>query len=376
MRYFILIFLFAIYLSAEKKVALLIGNTEYQFKPLSNPINDVRAIKKTLIEIGFKEEDIIVLENALREETIQTLFSFRKKAINSKIAFVYFSGHGIQINHQNYLFPANSTAKTSLDRLKLIELNSFIDSTSNAKYGIVLIDACRNNPLTENFQSRGYKGSITKGLGQINHSNLPQAIIGFATKAGSVADDGRGNNSPYAKALVKNLKLNIDIRRILSQVGKDVYNSTKNNPIPQKPDYIDDMLGSDGVCLTGICGGNIESTKDPPKIINLNIIGKLMYQKTPSIKKFSWSEAKKYCENLKLKGYLDWNLPTKKELSIILKHQIIKQRDTHLWTREELKGSMVWAVDIDENNWYKSETPDSWRNPSLCVRKIQKGEKK
>jgi len=220
-------------LNAGEKVALLIGNTDYKFQPLSNPINDVRAIKKTLIEIGFKEKNVMVLENTSREEIINALFSLRQKATQAEIALVYFSGHGMQVNNNNYLFPANTTATTPLDLMGLVDLNYFIDSTSSAKYGVILVDACRNNPLVNYFQYGKHKGSTAKrGLGQVNPKRK-EVIIGFATDAGNTANDGKGNNSPYAKALTRNLKLNLDIRMVLGQVGLDVAEETNSeqNPI-------------------------------------------------------------------------------------------------------------------------------------------------
>jgi uncharacterized caspase-like protein len=186
--------------NSGEKIALLIGNNQYKFSQLKNPINDVRAIKKALLKIGFGEEDIIILENASRRTMIEALSIFQQRATTSKIALVYFSGHGIQVNNTNYIFPANTTAKTDLDIEGLINLNSFIGSATKAKYGIILVDACRNNPLTKNFRNRGIKGSVKKGLGQVTlPPELERAIISFATRAGSVAEDGVGDNSPYAK---------------------------------------------------------------------------------------------------------------------------------------------------------------------------------
>jgi len=379
MRFFLLIFFFMSLLNAGEKVALLIGNTDYKFKPLSNPVNDVRAIKKTLIEIGFKKENVMVLENASRREIIDALLLFRKKVKKVEIAFLYFSGHGIQVDNQNYLFPANSTAKNYLDLENLIKLNSFINSTTPAKYEVILIDACRTNPLTKYFEETKSKGGTEtqkRGLGQVKASQSEQVIIGFATQAGSVASDGKQNNSPYAKALIKNLKLNLEIRPILGQVRREVSKATKGT---QNPIY-DDSIGLDGVCLTGVCTGessNINRTRVQEEFVepeqeNIGTIDRLMYQREPSLGRFTWKEAKRYCEKLTLKGYSNWRLPSKKELSKILKRESIKQKEIHLWTQYKGKDSLVWAVNVDEYDWYRSETPNEWKSPSLCVRKINK----
>jgi uncharacterized caspase-like protein len=308
MKYFLLLFLCIELLSSGERMALLIGNTQYKFQPLSNPINDVRAIKKTLIEIGFKKKNVITLENASRKEIIEALNALRKRATKKDISLIYFSGHGIQVNEINYMFPANTTAQTYLDIKGLIKLDNFIDSVTTSKYGIVLIDACRNNPLIRNFQKRGVRDSRTKGLAQIIFpSELDKVIIGFPTRIGELALDGHGENSPYAKSLAKNLKFNLDIRPILSEVSREVYNRTKNNIPPQIPEYKDTFLGREGVCLTGICTGEnpkIEHRKPheeifvEPELENINIIGTLMYQREPSLGRFTWYEAKRYCKNI------------------------------------------------------------------------------
>ena len=377
MKYFLLIFLCIELLTANNKVALLIGNTDYKFQPLANPINDVRAIKKTLIEIGFKKENVTVLENASRQEIVNALYALRQQANKAEIAFLYFSGHGMQIHNTNYLFPANTTAKSELDLERLIKLNSFIDSTAPAKYEIILIDACRNNPLVKYFEKMKYKGTSSshKGLAQVKASEQEQVIIGFATQAGSVASDGKENHSPYAKALIKNLKLNLEIRPILGEVRREVSKATNYT---QNPIY-DDSIGLDGVCLTGVCTGEpsklnqtrVQAQFVEPQRENIGTMGKLMYQREPSLGRFTWQEAKRYCEKLTLKGYSDWRLPSKKELSKILKRETIEQKEIHLWTLYKGKDSLVWAVDVDEDDWYRSDIPREWRNPSLCVKTIK-----
>ena len=255
MKFFLLFFLFIGSLSAER-VALLIGNTQYEFQPLSNPVHDVRAIEKKLIEIGFKTKNIKTLTNASQIEIQKALLAFKKRASKSEIALIYFSGHGIQVNNENFLFPANTTAQSELDLMGLIKLNYFIDSASSAKYSVVLIDACRNNPLVNNFQIQGKKGSTAKrGLGQVNPKRK-EVIIGFATDEGNIANDGKGNNSPYAKAFIENLTLNLDIRKVLGQVGIDVQKATNytQNPIAKS------TLGRYSVCLTGCCKNNFEES--------------------------------------------------------------------------------------------------------------------
>ena len=270
MKFFLLTFFFISFLNAGERVALLIGNTDYKFQPLSNPVNDVRAISRTLIEIGFHKKNVTVLENVSKVEIEKALYTFNQRAASAEIALIYFSGHGMQINNSNYMFPANTTATNPLDLMGLVDLNYFIQSASSAKYGIVLVDACRNNPLIQYFRNGQHKGSTAKrGLGQVSPKR-EQILIGFATDTGNTANDGIGDNSPYAKALIDNLKLNLDIRMVLGQVGIDVSELTKNGQNP----ILKSTLGRYSVCLTGKCTNDLEDEVQRLKNENKNLKSK------------------------------------------------------------------------------------------------------
>lgn len=272
MRFFLLFFLLMEFLSAGEKVALLIGNNQYQFQPLSNPLNDVKEINKTLLKIGFKSKNIIVVQNGSQKEMENAIYQFHKKANDKEIALVYFSGHGIQVENNNYLFPANTTAHKESDLTSLIQLKLLIDSTSSAKYGVILVDACRTNPLVKSFKyeyksdKKELNSKGKKGLGQVNtQQNKGEFIIGFATSAGNTADDGLNNTSPYVEALRKNLQLDLEIRKVLGKVGKEV-----SKKYPHQNPIVRSTLGNSDVCLTGNCGKNSKKT-----IIQGNINGGL-----------------------------------------------------------------------------------------------------
>jgi len=227
----LLILLLTLNLLQAKKIALLIGNSDYSFQPLSNPLHDVDGIYNTLKEIGFDISKKDVLKNASQSQMQKALANFSQRAKSAEIALVYFSGHGMQVNNRNYMFPARTTATKPVDLFGLVDLDYFIQSASSAKYGIILVDACRNNPLVKYFQNGKHKGSVAKkGLGQVTPT-VGQVVIGFATSAGDTADDGNGRMSPYASALANRLKENDDVRNVLGKVAKDVTSKYKQNPI-------------------------------------------------------------------------------------------------------------------------------------------------
>lgn len=393
--YLILILILSINLYSQSKVALLIGNSEYE-KPLKNPINDIEAIKRTLLSIGFKKGDIEMLKNASKERIEKTLFRFNQKVSKSDISFIYFSGHGMQNDNKNYLFPANTKVTRRLDLRGLVELDFLIQSASGAKYGIVLIDACRNNPLIDSFQKSLYRGEfIKKGLGQIKPPKRAELIIGFATEVDNFASDGNGRNSPYVEALVKNLKLNLDIRNVLGQVGLDVSTATGNQQNP----ILKSTLGRNSVCLTGDCNNQvhqesqkIESETVQPKEEDfyseeIGIESDLIFQKKKSIKKYSWDSAIKYCRNLS--SNQQWRLPTREELKRLSKSDIYTfdtERNWKKWLKQNnkresfFKDSIFWSATSYSYNksgaWFVdfSKYYEDWRGKDskffvMCVKK-------
>jgi hypothetical protein len=323
MRFIILLLIALNLLNAGDKIALLIGNSDYSFQPLDNPLNDVDGIYKTLIEIGFKKSNIKVLKNASKIKMETELANFSQRATSAEIALVYFSGHGMQVNNTNYMFPARTTATKPIHLRTLVDLDYFIESASAAKYGIILVDACRNNPLVKYFQNGKHKGSSAKkGLGQVT-PKVGQVVIGFATSAGDTADDGNGNMSPYARALSVRLKEpNKDITKVLGLVALDVSAKYEQNPI------IRTNLAYD-VCLSGGCTKEKSHIKEffqnEPKVKKdsdeIILIHGLEYQ-NERFNSFLWSnnrqykmleDAEKYCKDLDLDGK-GWRLPTHLEL--------------------------------------------------------------
>ena len=88
----------------KNRVALVIGNANYKFAPLNNPVNDARDMAKSLRSVGF---DVIKKENASWEDMDKAITAFQKKLGKGVVGLFYFSGHGIQIDDQNYLIPVD-----------------------------------------------------------------------------------------------------------------------------------------------------------------------------------------------------------------------------------------------------------------------------
>ena len=185
-----------------ERLALVIGNGSYHVGALDNPVQDARLIARTLRKYGFKVD---VVEDADRNEFLIALDRFEKKLETAKpgtAALFYYSGHGVQWAGRNFLIPVDIENRKFREidyETKTISADRVLAAMGHAGEGvkIILLDACRNSPF------RSYTKSGTKGLGLARIDAPDGTIIGYATKAGAVAVDGDGANSPYVQGLVR-----------------------------------------------------------------------------------------------------------------------------------------------------------------------------
>lgn len=190
--------------SQDTKVALLIGNSAYEHAAhLPNPGNDARDLAQALTRIGFDTE--VVLDADFRQMRV-ALRDFSDRARGADVALVYFAGHGIEIDNTNYLIPVNAELRTDAD----VEFESLrLDTVTRALSGsqglkIVLVDACRVNPFVAEMQRTSATRSIGRGLRRFDPSS--GVLVGYAARAGTLALDGTGRNSPYAEALLEHIE--------------------------------------------------------------------------------------------------------------------------------------------------------------------------
>ena len=171
--------------SFAAKEALLIANAEYtHFGKLPNPIPDARKLADSLRQIGFQ---VALVENADREQMLDALGSFEERLKASRgIAFFHYGGHGMQVNGRNYLIPANADIpdekRVATRAVELDEVMTALDASGSAA-NIVVLDACRDNPLPATTRS------ATRGLSVVQ-AKPKNSIIIYAAEAGSKAQDG------------------------------------------------------------------------------------------------------------------------------------------------------------------------------------------
>lgn len=221
---------------AATRVALLIGNANYQNETkLANPVNDAVLLAKTFKDLNF--DHVIVVKNANRIQLNTALAQFKKLTKEADVAVIYYSGHGMMnSSKQNFVLPTDmpklaSNANADLD-LELennaISAEKIVDVLFGSKIKVLILDACREGP-TAKFKSPN------KGLSRMSQAETKGMLIAYATEEGKVAEDGAGKNSTYASSLAKYFaQKNLSILVALDNVAKDVEMATKSQQIPTR----------------------------------------------------------------------------------------------------------------------------------------------
>ena len=232
---------------AEKRVALVVGNGAYQHAaPLPNPTRDATAIAQMFQTAGF---DTVLLRNDVGNlDFKRALRDFFAVARGADIAVVFFAGHGIQIADQNYLIPVDAKLAQDYDATdEAISLDRIIEALEPAaRLRLVVLDACRDNPFLVKMQRRGATRQIaSRGLSKVEPI-LNNTLIAYAAKAGSTAEDGAGEHSPFTMALIKHVaEPGLDIRLALGRVRDEVLRNTRNDQEP----FVYGSLGGGSVSL-------------------------------------------------------------------------------------------------------------------------------
>ena len=233
---------------AEKRVALMIGNSNYQnVSRLANPSNDAPMLADTFKKANF---DVVTLRNDLSAiEMRRMLREFADRTRDADIAVVYYAGHGIEVDGINYLIPVDAMLERDTDVYdEAFPLDRVLIAVEPAKQlRLIIVDACRDNPFAKTMKRTIAMRAIGQGLAKVEPTN-PNTMIAFAAKAGFTAYDGdKGQkNSPFAVALAAHLTTpGLDLRKAFGFVRDDVLKATKNKQEP----FIYGSLGGEDVAL-------------------------------------------------------------------------------------------------------------------------------
>jgi len=370
-----------------ERVALVIGNDSYEEFKLSNAVDDSRAMRDFLISKKFK---VIYAENAdertMRSKQEEFLSSLSQKSI----AFVYYSGHGVQEKSKkyngevtNYLIPVDNKKLKSVTDLdyNTLSLNKLLTVLDEKNHGLnmVLIDACRSG------LGRSFSRSGSSTLANVSAKGI---FIAYATSSGTTASD----NGRFRKSFIENANQPLKLNDIFENVKMDL------NDMSQRPSIHDDTVGTfyftekskndsaniverivyrDREVLT-------QNTSKPISRKGITIVNGLEYQNQDFEEEITWHDAKDYCKGLDLHGKA-WRMPNLHELhQVLLKYKTSNSDERSHYIRREFvenmpKNSWFWSTIKHDKDFsgvwgvnFKTGKDDwtTYRNNSyvMCVR--------
>jgi formylglycine-generating enzyme required for sulfatase activity len=245
---------------SERRIALVIGNSNYSESPLLNPANDARDMAQTLRGLGF---EVIHGENLSQNDMKRNMRAFGDKIRNGGVGLFYYAGHGIQISGRNYLIPIGAAISNEEEvEYESVDVGLVLAQMENARnrLNIVILDACRNNPFARSFRS------TQKGLASIDAPG--GTIIAYATAPGSVASDGTGRNGLYTQELLKHIQMSeLNIEQVFKQVRIAVRSKTQGKQIPWESSSLEgDFYFSASVPKPDAIKSNTSPAFDPASI--------------------------------------------------------------------------------------------------------------
>jgi hypothetical protein len=218
---------------AEMRVALVIGNSAYEHTArLKNPANDSQAIAASLKRLGFTVVEGRDLTRAAFKEKLR---DFASLVSGSDVALLFYAGHGLQVAGENWLIPIDTDVRSEMDlELGAIPLATVLKTMERgARMRLVLLDACRDNPMaTQLAQGLGNRsGSVGRGLARVEAD--VGTLIAYSTQPGAVAKDGAGTHSPFTAAMLEVIATpGLEIRQMLTRVRTKVVEATDQSQVP------------------------------------------------------------------------------------------------------------------------------------------------
>jgi uncharacterized caspase-like protein len=214
---------------AQSRMALVIGNSAYQsVTALTNPSHDAQAVAQVLNSAGF---DVVLGLDLTQAGMVQTIQDFANNVAtkgSDSVALIYYAGHGVQVDGENFLVPVDATIQqvgdVASNTLALADLMKLLEAVPSSAR-IVILDACRNNPF------EAIQKSTARGLAIVDAPD--GSIVAYSTAPGAEALDGSGQNSPYAAALLETIKQpGLPIEQLFKEVRLQVHKATEGRQTP------------------------------------------------------------------------------------------------------------------------------------------------
>lgn len=211
--------------TAGRRVALVIANSNYAaIDPLKNPVNDGKLVAEALKKVGFTVD---LRDNLGLGQFLRALRDFRGQADGAEVALVYYAGHGVQADGENFLVPTDAEMGASPDLVfEGVGLDKLMMTLGGAKMRVAILDACRNDPFKA-------ATSVTKAVTGLAQVEVDDVLLIFSAAPGKTAADGSGQHSPFATALASALpKPGVPLQMIGGVVRDEVIKATANGQRP------------------------------------------------------------------------------------------------------------------------------------------------
>ena len=216
-----------VYRISNKRLALVIGNSAYNYSPLANPVNDATDISDKLEKLGF---DVMLLTDRTKEQMEHAIDKFGSDAKGYDVALFFYAGHAVQHHGKNYLMPVNMPMLNTDDKRKIefdcMPMDRVLANMeySKCKLKLIILDACRDNIILTR--------SLT-GCGLLPMTVPSGTFIAYSTSPGAKALDGTGRNSPYTAELLKRIdNKQLKIEELFKQVREGVLKRTDGQQLP------------------------------------------------------------------------------------------------------------------------------------------------
>ena len=221
---------------AAGRVALVVGNSDYAYVGrLPNPGNDATDVSAALRRLGF---DVTTVRDAGRAAFTAALADFTDRSIGADVALVFYAGHGMEMDGVNYLVPVDARLERDTRvRFETVTLDDVLVSTEGAALRLVILDACRNNPLVRSMSRTVRTRSVSNGsFGDLDEAWLEggETLVAYAAAAKTTADDGTSRNSPYTAALLEHLEQPLELLTLFRRVRAEVLSTTDGRQRPHE----------------------------------------------------------------------------------------------------------------------------------------------
>ncbi|VFU09387.1 conserved exported protein of unknown function [Methylocella tundrae] len=225
--------------AAERRVALVIGNSAYKNPALAipNARNDAEDVAAALTALGF---DVLLQTDVDLAAASKAIQQFARMSVGADATLFYFAGHAVQYQGHNYLLPIDAEVKDEIslpfETIAVDNIRAVLDRSNGVK--IMVLDACRSNPISERLAKLASSsapvepGERTRGLERIDRSE--GIIVAYATSPGDVALDGQERNSPFTKAFLRRLnEPGLEIEMMFRRIANDVRAATSGRQRPE-----------------------------------------------------------------------------------------------------------------------------------------------